>query len=107
VAGEDPVYARILRTIACRLAYTGRCTGAIEVHHPTHLRHTGHDGRRAHDHEAIPLCHGHHVVELHGLNGFFREFVRAGMRAWHDEEIRAVQALAMPLLKGTLPGDAL
>lgn len=107
MAGENPAYIRIVKAMPCRLAATGRCVGAVEAHHPTHLRQSGDDKRRAHDFTAIPLCHSHHVAELHGLSGFFRTFNREDLVAWQTAEMLEVQGAAMPRLSMTLPEDAL
>lgn len=75
MAGEDPKHLERLRAMPCALG-CGH-PGPSDAHHSTHNRGMG---QRAHDHEAFPLCHRHHM-DFHGATGAFREMT-------HDERTR-------------------
>lgn len=92
MAGEDPAYTRRVAGQPCLLKGTTPCLGEVAPHHPTHLRETGADARRAHDHYALPLCYGHHVYQLHALSGYFKGWTWQGRVLWEDARVREVQA---------------
>lgn len=87
MAGEDRAYTDWLRVnVACQAPLPHECKG-VEIHHPTHLRHTGHDGRRAHDHFGVRLCLTSHVGGLHGLapNGGFGGYRKREVQSFCEE----------------------
>lgn len=57
MANEDPSYSSWIRTLACALC--GKAPRS-EQHH----RSGAGMGRRAHDHESMPLCHACHHTRL-------------------------------------------
>lgn len=86
MANEDREYLAWLRLQDCQ-APEHVCAGPHVAHHPTHLRHTGHDARKAHDHHAVTLCDWAHRA-LHGLspNGPFAGYRRPDIRAFCEEK---------------------
>lgn len=91
MAGEDPQYTAWLRTRPCQAPGPHDCRG-VEIHHPCHLRATGHDKRRAHDHRAVRLCLTSHVPGIHQLAGPFRGMQRDQVRAFCDRAGEANRA---------------
>lgn len=111
MANEDRDYTDWLRQfVACQAPLPHRCIG-VQIHHPTFLRHTGHNGRRAHDHTAVRLCLTSHVDGLHGLasNGGFQGFTKEAIQRFEDlkrDENRArFLALAEQTSLGALAYD--
>lgn len=106
MAGEDRVYTDWLRRfVACQAPLAHGCTG-VEIHHPTHLRITGDDKRRAHDHTAVRLCVTSHVGGLHGLagNGGFQGFTGDGIRAFCDLKREENRRRYLALAEQASPG---
>lgn len=97
MAGEDEAYTDWLHGRPCQ-APRHPCAGPIVVHHPAHQRHTGHDGRRAHDHFGVTLCDFAHKT-LHDLspNGAFAGWRRPDVRAFCDEAAAANRASYLAL----------
>ena len=82
MAGEDPKRLARIRELPCC-----KCGGSpSDPHHPTYLRHTGKDAKRAHDRYAIPMCFTCHRA-LHDLNGPFKGWTREQLREWQGEMI--------------------
>lgn len=105
MAGEDRDYTDWLRQfVACQAPLPHRCFG-VQIHHPTHLRWTGEDGR-AHDHTVVRLCVTSHVGGLHGLasNGGFQGFNRDGIRAFCDQKREENRARFLALSEQTSLG---
>lgn len=91
MAGEDPDYTdRVARLSCCARGLGTPCQGEVQVHH----RSTGRNrvavkgaDRRAHDHDSMPLCMGHHVPEWHGSTGFCKGWSRDQRTTWEDEQV--------------------
>ncbi len=98
MANEDPEYLARVRALECRAAGLSPCLGAVEAHHAGRRGL----GQRAHDHTAIPLCHGHHMA-WHDARGPFASWVRAKRQEWTEEQILAVQALCQSGHSGGVP----
>ena len=91
-AVKDEARKAFVRTLPCHARglgeYTGYpCLGDIEPHHASDDRGLG---QKCSDEFVIPLCHGHHR-QLEDLNGAFKRFNRATLRAWQDEAIKWTQ----------------
>lgn len=82
MAGEDPEHVKRVRAMPCAAC------GATPAGCAHHKMGAG-MGRRAHDHMAIPLCHGCHM-NLHALRGRFKGWDRERRRAWEDGAVRLV-----------------
>lgn len=101
MAGEDPAYLGRVAALPCAAAgELGACLGPVQAHH----RITGRvrrqpvkgGDRRAHDHDALPICTGHHDA-LHGSRGAFRTMGRRQLEAWEDTQIERTQrTLGLP-----------
>lgn len=94
MAGEDPEYTDRVAALPCRASSLSRCNGPVQVHH----RSTGRNrvavkgaDRRAHDHDSMPLCMGHHTVDWHGNTGAFKGWSRDQRTAWEDEQVARVR----------------
>jgi len=94
MGGENPDYVARVQRLPCRarerFSPCTPCRGRIEAHHAG--RRPG-IAMKAHDETCIPMCHQHHVLELHALAGVFRGFTKETLRAWQDREIVETQAL--------------
>lgn len=94
MAGEDPGYLESVRALPCAVQNSPPCVGAVQAHH----RITGRVGRapvkggdrRAHDHDSIPLCAGHHDA-WHGARAPFRGMSKQERLDWEDEKVRQTQ----------------
>ncbi len=89
MADEDPQYTRWLRKQSC--CSCSKPAPSV-VHHHTQRRAKG---RRAHDHDGMPLCHRCHF-ELHGLCGLFKAWKRADLRAFQDAMVNRYRAQYVP-----------
>ncbi len=92
MAGEDPDYAERVSQLPCcaRAPGMGPCLGMVQTHHRItgRVRRAPVKGadRRAHDHDSMPVCVGHHDA-FHGARGGFRLMGRADLEAWEDRSI--------------------
>lgn len=95
MAGEDPVYEG--RVVGLRCAAPPGitpCVGEVQCHH----RSTGRVGRpavkgrdrRAHSHDSIPLCLGHHG-EWHANRGTFDDMDKVERMAWETDQVELTQ----------------
>lgn len=77
MAGEDPKHLARLRELPC--CKCGRAPPSVPHHH------TGRRGfgQKAHDRDAMPLCHACHE-DFHAHAGYFRGWDRATKRRWQD-----------------------
>jgi hypothetical protein len=90
MAGEDPAYLGRVAALPCCAAGRGRCNGPVQAHH----RSTGRvarapvkgGDRRAHDHDAIPLCMLHHDA-WHGCRGDFRDMSKPMREDWEAAKV--------------------
>lgn len=99
MAGEDPEYLERVAQLNCAAMTMGRCNGPIQAHHPICGRVArapvkGGD-RRAHDHDAIPLCMGHHDA-FHGCRGAFGTMQKADRAFWESEQVIRTQRILKP-----------
>jgi hypothetical protein len=83
MANESPLYLKRVRQLPC--ANCGR-PAPNEAHHRTGAGMA----RRAHDHDAMPLCRRCHH-DLHALAGSFKTFDRAMLRSWQDDKAHATR----------------
>lgn len=81
MAGEDPEYLTWIRSRPCCVGVG--CRGPVEAHHKTGAGMS----LRAHDHQAMPLCHRHHVEHFHGLTGYFKGWRKAELKVWQEHQI--------------------
>lgn len=95
MAGEDRAYTDRVAQLACAARSLSRCNGPVQVHH----RSTGRNrravkgaDRRAHDHDSIPLCMGHHTGDWHGYQGAFEGWSREQRTDWEDAQIAQTRA---------------
>lgn len=84
MANEAREYLRLLRSMPCCMC--GR-PGPSEAHHHTGMRGKG---QRAHDHQAMPLCHRCHMA-LHNLCGPFDGWDRERLQTWQDARVRELR----------------
>jgi hypothetical protein len=84
MAGEDARYLEWVRTLpCCRCARPPRS-------HPHHKTVPG-IARKAHDHDAMPLCPlCHH--DFHALCGPFKGWTRDQLRLWQELHVGTTQA---------------
>ncbi len=97
MAGEDPDYAaRVTRLHCCAPCGLTPCVGEVQIHH----RITGRvarppvkgGDRRAHDHDGMPLCRGHHG-EFHQSNGAFKGMSKSQRTEFEDDGIEQTRRL--------------
>lgn len=98
----DTAYQAFVRGLPCILALHGGCQGDVEAHHAGVKPGRG---MKAPASSCIPLCHKHHIGELHGLMGFFKGWTRDRLRAWQDAWIEATQAAHARWLCNTAGDD--
>ncbi len=92
MANEDRQYQTWLRTRPC--SWCGVWDRSI-VHHHTARRAKG---RRAHDHDGMPLCPGCHI-QFHGACGPFKDMKRDERRDWQDRMVDRYRAQYGALLQ--------
>lgn len=100
MAGEDPDYLERVARLPCCAAGLSPCNGPVQAHH----RSTGRvarapvkgGDRRAHDHDAIPLCMGHHDA-WHGARQPFKVLVKHEREAWESEQVLRIQRALKPV----------
>ena len=85
MAREDPAYLEWLREQPC--CACGKW-GWSTPHHKTGAGM----GKRAHDHEAMPLCVGCHK-DLHEFSGRFALMGQLSRADWQDTQIREHRAM--------------
>ncbi len=100
MAGEDPDYLERVARLPCCAAGMSPCVGEVQAHHPIYGRVArapvkGGD-RRAHDHDAIPLCLGHHDA-FHGSRQPFKVLVKHEKAAWEGEQTYRTQRILKPI----------
>lgn len=87
--GEDKEYTKWLRAKPCSMCGSSDSfNDPIQIHHSTRRRALG---RRAHDHDSMPLClrcHRH----FHDAAGRFAGWTRGMRRAWQGEMVRKLRA---------------
>lgn len=86
MAGEDLNYLDWIRMQPCVVTRMdvepngdGYCKGRIVPHHKVGAGM----GKRAHDHESMPLCSSHHRLR-HDASGPFKHWTRDDFRRWED-----------------------
>lgn len=89
MAGELPAYTAWLRRLPCRRCGLGR----VEIHH----RRGAGMGLRAHDRDAMPLCHRCHM-DIDLRCGPFRDWSKAALRDWEASQVARLRAHAPPTL---------
>jgi hypothetical protein len=52
--------------------------------------------RRCHDHDAIPLCLGHHDA-WHGARQPFKVLIKSERESWEAEQVMRTQRILKPL----------
>lgn len=85
MAGEDPEYLDWLRSLPCCKCGKAPCR---EVHHRTGAGM----GRRAHDHESMPLCHDCHM-EFHDSKGQFKAWPKHMKKSWQETMVQSYMEL--------------
>lgn len=100
MAGEDPDYLERVASLTCCAAGLSPCNGPIQAHHAVYGRVSrapakGGD-RRAHDHDAIPLCMAHHDA-FHGSRHPFKILVKAEKAGWEGEMVLRTQRMLRPM----------
>lgn len=87
MAGEDPDFTAWLRRQPCCAPHAPNgCSGPSEPHHSdAHAM-----GKKAHDHQAIPLCHKHHVEDWHRGTGVFKGWTKEKRREWFAAKLDEV-----------------
>lgn len=87
MADELPEHLDVVRALpCCAPGAPDGCGFGASAHHPTQLRESGHDARRAHDLFAIPLCALHHH-DLHRRCGDFKTWDWLRLCRWEFEKI--------------------
>ncbi len=82
MAGEDPKHIRHLAELPC--AWCGSETGGAPPHHSTASQPGM--GRKAHDHEAMPMCVKCHR-DFHSASGDFRSWTKRERREWQGRMV--------------------
>ena len=89
---KDPKHLKALRAMPCavpthigiRTCYPPLdedvCSGPIDAHHPTGSGLA----LKASDHDAMPLCHKHHM-NFHDARGVFRNWTKEQRRDWQRQ----------------------
>jgi hypothetical protein len=54
-------------------------------------------GKRAHDHQGMPVCPQCHL-DFHGANGVFKDCNRDWRRDWQDRQVQKYRAQYLALL---------
>lgn len=93
---RDPDHLALLRSLPCAVPTHPenfplgtkrspffKCTGPTQAHHRTGAGMA----LKASDHEAFPLCLGHHA-QFHNAGGIFREWTREQRNFWQDSMCR-------------------
>lgn len=83
MANEDPAYLMWLREQDCAWCRIPPWFATVQAHHHTGKRS---HGKRAHDHDAFPLCVNCHD-SFHSGKAQFKDWTRAQRRAWQDEQV--------------------
>lgn len=78
-----------IKTLPCCAPGPHECHRIIEAHHAGPKPGMG---RKAPDDTCIPLCRQAHS-QIDAFSGPFRDFDRARMRSWQDEQVANYQAL--------------